>query len=479
MAVVGAVAVAVGGAAVAVPALGGLVGSQASDAAAIDGAGLRPVVVERGALATGTVLSGTLSRGSAVPLAGTAEGVLTALPEAGDVLKTGSRVFEANGEPAFFLRGEVPLWRPVQLGSKGKDVRSLNEALAGAGLLDRVLVDDTFGAGTSAAVASLFELSGYAPPSATEEGRDRIEQAERAYDGAVAARDDAAEALKAATEGPSDLEVAMADAAVADAESALVAARESGRGAALAQAQLDAARADRAALDKVPDASAELAAFEGAKRAVADASQDVEIARAQSVSPADVVILDAAALRVASVPVRVGAPASGDVLTWTGSTVHAEAQVTRSQQASLSAGDEVRVRLPDGSEVGGVIAATDEPGAEAGSGGAGVVDGADAAEVPSDMAVVRVDIADQSALAGSVGAAVRIEVVAESVEDALMVPVTALVALAEGGYAVEKVTPGSPSGSGTLVPVELGLVAEAKVQVTSAQLAEGDEVLVP
>jgi hypothetical protein len=54
-----------------------------------------------------------------------------------------------------------------------------------------------------------------------------------------------------------------------------------------------------------------------------------------------------------------------------------------------------------------------------------------------------------------------------------------LIALAEGGYAVEKVTPDSAPGTGTLVPVEVGLVAEAKVQISSPDLREGDQVITP
>ena len=55
----------------------------------------------------------------------------------------------------------------------------------------------------------------------------------------------------------------------------------------------------------------------------------------------------------------------------------------------------------------------------------------------------------------------------------LAVPVRALLALAEGGYAVERVT-----ATGTeLVPVELGAFADGYVQVTGT-VAAGDTVVV-
>jgi hypothetical protein len=57
----------------------------------------------------------------------------------------------------------------------------------------------------------------------------------------------------------------------------------------------------------------------------------------------------------------------------------------------------------------------------------------------------------------------------------LAVPVEALLALAEGGYAVERV---KADGTTELVAVKLGAFADDKVEV-SGDLAEGDQVVVP
>ena len=59
-------------------------------------------------------------------------------------------------------------------------------------------------------------------------------------------------------------------------------------------------------------------------------------------------------------------------------------------------------------------------------------------------------------------------------EDVLAVPVTALVALVDGGYGVEKVTGDSTS----YVAVTTGRFSETLVEVESPELAEGDEVVV-
>ena len=69
----------------------------------------------------------------------------------------------------------------------------------------------------------------------------------------------------------------------------------------------------------------------------------------------------------------------------------------------------------------------------------------------------------------------------DSAPDALVVPVSALVALAEGGYAVEVVVGTLPDGSlaTQYVAVEPGLFADGFVAVTSPTLQEGDQVVVP
>jgi hypothetical protein len=55
----------------------------------------------------------------------------------------------------------------------------------------------------------------------------------------------------------------------------------------------------------------------------------------------------------------------------------------------------------------------------------------------------------------------------------LVVPVTALLALSEGGYAVEL-------ENGTLVGVEIGLIQDTRVQIlpTTGDLSEGDLVVI-
>ncbi len=75
-------------------------------------------------------------------------------------------------------------------------------------------------------------------------------------------------------------------------------------------------------------------------------------------------------------------------------------------------------------------------------------------------------------------APVQVGITTATVPNALVVPVTALLARSGGGYAVEVVGTGARNH---LVPVSLGLFddAEGLVQVTASGLAAGQKVVVP
>lgn len=88
---------------------------------------------------------------------------------------------------------------------------------------------------------------------------------------------------------------------------------------------------------------------------------------------------------------------------------------------------------------------------------------------------VTVTIGNQVALSGLEVASVDVEFVSDSRDDVLSVPVAALLARPEGGYAVEVVT----GGVGALVPVDTGLFAAGRVEVTGDGVAQGMLVGVP
>ncbi|WP_436497985.1 efflux RND transporter periplasmic adaptor subunit [Actinokineospora sp. HUAS TT18] len=127
----------------------------------------------------------------------------------------------------------------------------------------------------------------------------------------------------------------------------------------------------------------------------------------------------------------------------------------------------VTVALPNGKSVAGKITAvtTVIEAAEGGMGG----------DEPTTKIEVTVAIDDPAALAGLDKASVDVGFTASKKENVLTVPVAALLALAEGGYGVQVV-----DGSATrIVPVETGMFAGGRVEVSGAGLSEGMTVGVP
>ena len=165
-------------------------------------------------------------------------------------------------------------------------------------------------------------------------------------------------------------------------------------------------------------------------------------------------------MRVDEVLAELGSPASGAVLTWTDTTLFARIELTDAQRAVVGTGTAVIVALINGEVVGGVVGQVTETQFSEPEGW-----------LP---AAARIDIADQDALADIGLGSVAVELVQNKIDEALVVPVTALFALAEGGFVVELV-------NGTMVGVEVGLVADTLAEVTPlvpGALKEGDEVLV-
>jgi hypothetical protein len=130
-------------------------------------------------------------------------------------------------------------------------------------------------------------------------------------------------------------------------------------------------------------------------------------------------------------------------------------------QDLLAVGSSVTIIMPDRSETAGTVTKVASV-ATAGAQGA--------------QATFAVEIAldDPTVAEGLDEAPVDVRAVSETVENVLAVPVSALLALAEGGYAVEVVE----STATRLVAVEPGFFADAMVEITGGVDA-GDTVVVP
>ena len=186
-----------------------------------------------------------------------------------------------------------------------------------------------------------------------------------------------------------------------------------------------------------------------------------------------------------------GAAAPGTAaLTATSSRPVVSIALDAGQQTEVKKGDKVGITLPNGSTTPGVVSsvgtvATSSAAGSGGSGGPG--DGGSSGGGSGDSGssggsgsatiTVLVSPTDPKAAGGLDQAPVTVEITTGSVSNALVVPVTALLAQPGGGYEVEQVTAG---GHHHLVPVTPGLFDDASglVQVTGTSLVVGDHVVV-
>jgi peptidoglycan hydrolase-like protein with peptidoglycan-binding domain len=176
-----------------------------------------------------------------------------------------------------------------------------------------------------------------------------------------------------------------------------------------------------------------------------------------------VVMLPFGTARVQRVAAQPGAAVGGAVGTVTSTDLVVDVQPTKDQISLFTPGGKVSVELGDGTQVPGAIRSVVQGTSDTPSGG----------QDQSTSVVIALD--DQSKVATAGTAPVTVTVVSQTVNDALIVPVTALLALAGGGYAVQV---GDGGGKDRLVKVDLGLVADARAEI-KGDVQPGDQVVIP
>ena len=206
---------------------------------------------------------------------------------------------------------------------------------------------------------------------------------------------------------------------------------------------------------------------------------DLGLTGTGAVEPGQLVVTPGA-VRVAGHTARVGDLVGGDsggggpVLSYTGTTRLVTVELEVADQALAIAGRKVTVKVPgrgavegEISQVGTVVTAP-EPGS--------ATPAASASPAASDARIeVTMTIANQDALGSLDAAPVDVDFVSDERKDVLAVPVSALLALAKGGYGVEVV-----DGATTrIVAVNTGMFAAGQVEISGEGIAEGVAVGVP
>jgi peptidoglycan hydrolase-like protein with peptidoglycan-binding domain len=165
--------------------------------------------------------------------------------------------------------------------------------------------------------------------------------------------------------------------------------------------------------------------------------------------------------RVGNVSAQVGSEAGpGPALVTTGTRRTVTIELDTAKQEEAAVGADVQVELPNGRIVTGAVTEVGRVARQTEEGT--VID-------------VIVTLARGARVPALDAAPVTVELVRERRKDALVVPVTALLARAGGGYAVEV----DRGGRRELVHVELGLYTDAYVEILDGGLRVGDRVVVP
>ena len=191
-----------------------------------------------------------------------------------------------------------------------------------------------------------------------------------------------------------------------------------------------------------------------------------------TVKPADLVVADGE-IRVTGQEAKKGQilqPGS-PVLTYTGTSQLVAIDLDAKKQKLVRRGDKVTIVLPDGAHAAGTITSVGKVAStEGGDGAPGEGDGKTVIKV-----TVQIDKKDRGKLGSYDGAPVDVEITSAEKKNVLAVPISALLALSEGGYGVQ-VVKGSVSST---VAVETGMFANGRVEITGADLKAGDKVGVP
>ncbi|MFE5766968.1 peptidoglycan-binding protein [Streptomyces sp. NPDC056485] len=380
---------------------------RGSGASAGDPAEVQTASVTQTDLSTALTKSGTLGYGTPWTLRGPAGGRVTLLPASGAVIRRGQQLYRVNDRPAMVFYGATPLFRRLDTpGTVGRDVRVVADNL-------RALGHDI---GPQPPVGTLVPSSPAAPTTA---------------------------AITPPSPSPSPSRPAPTGSAEP----------KGGKGQ----------------QDPVPPAAPQGPTRVREGDAVLTPSLIAAVTRwQQSAGMTPSGVLDVGDVVVTPGPVRVGDlkaqpgdDSAADLLSLTGTEKVVTLPVSAQDSASFEKGQAVTVTLPDGSTAPGrisavstVIQATDD------------AQGGNAA--PKRTVTVQLDDAGK---ADRIDAApVQVQFTGRTKQKVLAVPVGSLVALSEGGYALQ--TP-----DGRLIKVTTGMFAKGLVEVSGDGVSAGLKVV--
>lgn len=472
------------------------------------------VQATQGDLVEFTELDGTLTYPVVSDVSIGLTGTVTAVAGDGDLMERGSVLYELDAEPITVLYGELPAYRTLAEGAEGDDVLQLEENLASLGYhadLDEdddeidggFEVDGVFDAATTDAVLRWQEdigaeetgvvepddvviVSGAAVVSdVSVEVGDRVQPGAPVADLNIA---EGADAFHSSHSGEIDLVVPVGEPIVSgdvlytvDEDPILAVVTdddvELNRDLSLGVADgEDVQVVEQMLVDAGFDVDGTLDVDEEFDEVTEEALEelwesldgdyDLEVVGSIDADQLVVVPTDA---RIESVTVHDSEilATGAELFSWTSGSDSriVTTEIGVDEQDRITEGDAIDIELPDGTVVSGTvtevaISSTTDP------------------TDPTADPVLPIEItleAVPESVAGLNELQVDVLLVDELVTGAVLVPVTALVATGDGGYAVEVV--GADGVSTTFVAVEPGMFADGSVEVTGIEA--GTAVVVP
>ncbi|SFD75757.1 peptidoglycan-binding domain-containing protein [Streptomyces aidingensis] len=203
--------------------------------------------------------------------------------------------------------------------------------------------------------------------------------------------------------------------------------------------------------------------------------RELGLAETGTLAPGQAVIAPGG-IRVDARAASPGGAATGPVLSWTGTERVISVDLDVALEGLVAEGTSATVTLPDGTEAQAEVTAVGTAATTTGT-GTGTTSTAATGTAGTPTAVIPVELTalDEEQLGGYQAAPVDVVLEAERREEVLAVPVTALVALREGGYAVEVVE----DSATRYLAVDTGLFADGLVEISGDGLAPGLTVGVP
>jgi hypothetical protein len=202
-------------------------------------------------------------------------------------------------------------------------------------------------------------------------------------------------------------------------------------------------------------------------KAIKKWQKSLELEETGVIDPTTVVVLPGP-VRVDSFKVALGDAAQVDVLGVTATEKVVTLPVDADSTEGISVGVKVKLALPNGKNTTGTIRSVGTDAAAPLSDDGNPADGGKKPQV-----IATIGLTTQAATTGVDSGPVTVTVPGPSRKGVLVVPVAALLALREGGYAVQVVNGTTTS----LVGVTTGMFADGNVEITGTGLREGLEVV--